>query len=172
MVGVKKPISCHLDIKQADAYDFKLKKTGTIMKKLSDNFLKVLTGVLIAFFLIGFSFTATARGKKKGHHRKHEPYQGPTVEVCKTKRDGTVKCKEKKLHGQKAIVALFQQLLEQQNAAIAINTEDIAALQITTAELSLEIELLAETVSDNTLNIDANGAAISGLFGELAALQA
>ena len=142
------------------------------MKKLSDNFLKVLTGVLIAFFLIGFSFTATARGKKKGHHRKHEPYQGPTVEVCKTKRDGTVKCKEKKLHGQKAIVALFQQLLEQQNAAIAINTEDIAALQITTAELSLEIELLAETVSDNTLNIDANGAAISGLFGELAALQA
>ncbi|MBT7154332.1 MAG: hypothetical protein HN945_17995, partial [Deltaproteobacteria bacterium] len=132
------------------------------MKKLSDNFLNVLTGVLIAFFLISVSFTATARGKKKG----------PTVEVCKTKKDGTEICKEKELHGQKAIVALFQQLLEQQDAAIAVNTEDIAALQITTAELSLEIELLAETVSDNTLNIDANGAAISGLFGELAALQA
>jgi predicted nucleic acid-binding Zn-ribbon protein len=157
---------------RTDGYKLKLIKTGTIMRKLSDNFLKVLTGVLIAFFLIGFSFTTTARGKKKGHHRKYDSYQGPSVEVCKTQKDGTEICKEKRLHGQKAIVALFEQLLEQQNAAIAVNTEDIAALQITTAELSLEIELLAETVSDNTLNIDAEGAAIFDLFGELAALQA
>jgi chromosome segregation ATPase len=137
------------------------------MKRLFGIYIK---GLLVFFLMIGLASTAQAK-KKKGHKHENEPYLGPTVEVCKTRKDGTETCKEKKLHGQKAIEYIYQDLLAQ-NSAIAANAEAIAALQITTAELRLEIELLAETVSYNTENIDAKGTAISDLLTQLSDLQA
>lgn len=86
-------------------------------------FKKGLRVLLISMMAIVFAFSVQAKKAKKDK----DPYLGPTVVVCKIKKDGTEICKEKKLHGQKAIVYLYQQLLEQ-NAAVAANAEDIAAL--------------------------------------------
>jgi predicted nucleic acid-binding Zn-ribbon protein len=134
------------------------------MKKSFDKFMK---GVLIAFLIIGMASTAKAKKAKKDK----EPYLGPTVEECKTRKNGDEKCNIKKLHGQKAIEFIYQALLES-NAAIAENAENIASLTIDTSDLQEQIDGLRTEISDNDGEIAANAENISNLFIQLASLQA
>jgi len=127
---------------------------------------KVIKGLLITSLLIGITFTAQAKKK----HKKNKLYLGPIVEVCKTKKDGTEVCKDKKLHGQKAIEFIYQELL-MYDATIAANADAISNLRMTTGKLGLEIEFLTATVSDNTGNIAINAANIKNMVFDISNLR-
>jgi predicted nucleic acid-binding Zn-ribbon protein len=109
-----------------------------------------------------FAFTTQAK--------KNYPYLGPTVEECKIDKKGNEKCKIKNLKGQKAIIYIYQALLEA-NAAIAENADQIAALEIDTTDLQEQINDLGVKISANESEIAANAAYIADLFNEINALQ-
>ena len=127
---------------------------------------KGLSVLLIGMMAVVFGFTAQA---KKGKKDK-EPYLGPTIEECKTNKKGDERCKTKNLHGQKAIIYLYQLALEQ-GAAISANVEVIAELSGITDELRSDINALIDTVNDHEGRIVANEADIASILVKIAALQ-
>jgi predicted nucleic acid-binding Zn-ribbon protein len=128
------------------------------MTKLSNKFMKV---VLIAFLSMGFAFTVQAKKKPKS--------EGPSIEVCRTKKNGEVKCKTTVLHG---TIAVIYDLLLEQNDAIAANATIIAELSVITEDLRSEINALIETVNDHEGRIATNENEIASILVEIADLQA
>ena len=114
-------------------------------------FLKLngLKSLLTVMLSIGFALTVQADDDDKD-----KEIQGPTIEVCKSKKDGTEKCKTKELHGQKAIIFLHQEQ-QRQAGVIEVNENAISGLSTEVEGLSGEIEAVRSEIPDDQQIIEA-----------------
>ena len=114
-------------------------------------FLKLngLKSLLTVMLSIGFALTVQADDDDKD-----KEIQGPTIEVCKSKKDGTEKCKTKELHGQKAIIFLHEEQ-QQQAGAIETNEGSLSGLSLEVEGLSGKINTVRSEIPTDQQIIDA-----------------
>ncbi|MBF0290509.1 MAG: hypothetical protein HQM14_22090 [SAR324 cluster bacterium] len=128
---------------------------------------KAKRSLFVFILLIGLAFTVQAEKDKKSH-------LGPTVEKCKTKKSGEKECKTERLHGEKAIEYIYQELLKQienikQNelkaeavsGAVSANSDSVDAANALIATNRAAIDAATSLANANQSSINTNGNAIN-----------